>query len=310
MISPALLRKGDRIGVIAPARKISREEIALAVDLLKNWGLEVVFGKNMFGEQHQFSGSDEARTADLQQMLDDPSVKAVISARGGYGTLRIIDKIDFSGFRKNPKWIIGFSDITVLHAHVHNFGIETLHAPMLINFFQNAEATESIRKILFGENGQGTDSFGKDSRLSEFIYTAESHPLNRKGSGEGELTGGNLSLLYALTGSSSEIRTQGKVLFLEDLDEYLYHVDRMMMQLKRAGRLSGLAGLVVGGMTEMKDNTVPFGKNAEDIIAEHVKEFSYPVCFNFPAGHIRKNLALPLGRRAKLSVKENSVLRF
>ena len=150
MISPTPLKKGDKIGVVAPARKISREEISLAVDLLKSWDLEVVFGKNLFSEQNQFSGSDEERAEDLQTMLDDSSVKAIISARGGYGTLRIVDKIDFTGFKKNPKWVIGFSDITVLHSHIHNFGIETLHSPMLINFFQSAEATDSIRKVLFG----------------------------------------------------------------------------------------------------------------------------------------------------------------
>jgi len=295
MISPTQLKKGDKIGVIAPARKISREEISLAVDLLKSWGIEVVFGKNLFSEQNQFSGSDEERGEDLQTMLDDNSVKAIISARGGYGTLRIIDKIDFTSFKKNPKWIVGFSDITVLHSHIHNFGIETIHAPMLINFFQSAEATESIRNILFGEN---------------IIYQINSRKLNRTGNSEGELIGGNLSLLYALMGSKSDIDTKGKILFLEDLDEYLYHIDRMMLNLKRAGKLSNLAGLIVGGMTEMKDNTIPFGKSAEEIIADAVKEFSYPVCFNFSTGHIDKNLALPLGRRAKLSVGETSKLSF
>jgi len=295
MISPTQLKKGDKIGVTAPARKISCEEISLAVDLLKSWGLDVVFSKNLFREENQFSGSDEERTEDLQTMLDDNSLKAIISARGGYGTLRIIDKIDFTNFKKNPKWIIGFSDITVLHSHIHNFGIETLHAPMLINFFQGAEATESIRKFLFGEN---------------ITYQINSHKLNRTGNSEGELVGGNLSLLYALMGSKSDIDTKDKILFLEDLDEYLYHVDRMMLNLKRAGKLSNLAGLIVGGMTEMKDNTIPFGKNAEEIISDAVKEFSYPVCFNFSAGHIEKNLALPLGRRAKLSVGETSKLSF
>ena len=295
MISPSPLNKGDKIGIIAPARKIPREEITLAVDVLKNWGLEIVFGENLFIEQNQFSGSDEERAEDLQTLLDDDSVKAIISARGGYGTLRIIDKIDFSSFRKNPKWIIGFSDITVLHSHIHNFGIETLHAPMLINFFQNAEATESIRKNLFGEN---------------ISYKINSHVLNKKGNVEGEIVGGNLSLLYALTGSKSDIDTSGKILFIEDIDEYLYHIDRMMLNLKRANKLSKLAGLIVGGMTDMKDNTIPFGKTVEEIISDSVKEFSYPVCFNFPAGHIEKNLALPLGRRAKLSVNETAELSF
>ncbi|MCW3105366.1 MAG: hypothetical protein JWO09_3806 [Bacteroidetes bacterium] len=287
MTTPPYLKKGDRIGIVACARKISKEELQPAVDMLQAWGLEVVFGQNLFKQQHQFSGTDEERAADLQAMLDDPAIKAVISARGGYGTVRIIDRIDFTKFRQQPKWVIGYSDITVLHSHIYNFGIETLHATMPINFTKNAEATETLRKALFGE------------KLS---YEVGSHPLNRKGNAEAELVGGNLSLLYALTGSASDLDTKGKILFIEDLDEYLYHIDRMMISLKRSGKLSSLAGLIVGGMSDMKDNAVPFGKTAEEIIIDAVKEYDYPVCFDFPAGHIDRNFALMIGRKVKLSV--------
>ncbi len=290
-MTPAYLKKGDKIGIAACARKISVNEIQPAVDILNSWGLEVVLSKNLFNAENQFSGTDEERSEDLQMMLDDESVKAVISARGGYGTMRIIDKIDFTQFKKNPKWLIGYSDITVLHSHINNFDIETLHATMPINFTKNAEATETLRKALFGE------------KLS---YEAEVHHLNRKGIAEAELIGGNLSLLYALTGSPSDIDTKGKILFIEDLDEYLYHIDRMMLNLKRGGKLSHIAGLVVGGLTDMKDNIIPFGKTAEEIIFDAVKEYSYPVCFNFPAGHIDKNSALYLGRKVHLRITDDT----
>ncbi|MCK6650038.1 MAG: LD-carboxypeptidase, partial [Bacteroidia bacterium] len=221
-------------------------------------------------------------------MLDDTSIKAVISARGGYGTVRIIDKLNFSTFKKHPKWIIGYSDITVLHSHIHNMGIQTLHATMPINFKVNEEATETLRKSLFGE---------------KIHYSFEPHALNKNGKAEGILVGGNLSLLYALCGSNSDIDTKGKILFIEDLDEYLYHIDRMMMNLKRSGKLSGLTGLIVGGMSDMKDNAVPFGKTAEAIILDAVKEYNYPVCFHFPCGHIDRNLAIILGKKVELTLE-------
>ena len=295
MTIPSYLKKGDKIGIVACARKISKEELQPAIDILKGWGLEVVLSKNLFNSYHQFSGTDEQRTEDLQTMLDDTSVKAVISARGGYGTVRIIDNLDFTTFKKNSKWIVGYSDITVLHSHIHNFGIETIHAPMPVNFEKNEEAAETLRKTLFGET---------------INYEFQSHSLNRKGIAEGLLVGGNLSLLYALTGSVSDINTKGKILFIEDLDEYLYHVDRMMMNLKRSGKLNELGGLIVGGMTDMKDNAVPYGKSAEEIILDAVKEYNYPVCFNFPAGHIERNLALYFGRNCALNVGEKSTLNY
>ena len=295
MIQPSYLKKGDKIAIVASARKISREEIKPAIDIFKNWGLEVVLSKNLFKSDNQFSGTDDERTEDLQTILDDVSIKAIISARGGYGTIRIIDKIDLAKFKQHPKWIVGYSDITVLHSHIHNLGIETIHATMPINFTKNAAATESLRSALFGE---------------QLKYELENHPLNKKGICEGELTGGNLSLIYALTGSVSDINTQGKILFIEDLDEYLYHIDRMMVNLKRSGKLSHLAGLIIGGMTDMKDNAIPFGKTAEEIILDAVKEYDYPVCFNFPAGHIDKNMALYFGKKVKLKVEAKTSLTF
>ena len=295
MRTPEYLIAGDKIGIVACARKISREEIQPAVDIIKSWGMETVLSKNLFHADKQYSGTDAERVEDLQTMLNDPLIKAVISARGGYGTVRIVDKIDFSQFKKTPKWIVGYSDITVLHSHVNNLKIETLHATMPVNFTKNLEATESLRKALFGEN---------------LNYQIEAHPMNKKGGAQGIVVGGNLSLIYALTGSVSDFDTNGKILFIEDLDEYLYHIDRMMMNLKRSGKLSNLAGLIVGGMTDMKDNTIPFGKTAEEIIIDAVKEFNYPVCFNFPAGHVDKNMAIYLGREAKLKVADTIEFSF
>jgi muramoyltetrapeptide carboxypeptidase len=292
LYQPTSLQKGDKIGIVACARKITLLELEFAIATFESWGLEVVLSKHLFNEANQFSGTDAERAADLQSMLNDASVKAIISARGGYGTLRIIDLLDFTTFIQAPKWVIGYSDITVLHSHIHTLGIAAIHATMPINFSKNANALETLRKALFGEILQ---------------YELKPHSLNRMGNAEGELLGGNLSLLYALSGSVSDIDTAGKILFIEDLDEYLYHIDRMMLHLKRAGKLKNLAGLIVGGMTDMKDNAIPFGKNAEEIILDAVKEYNYPVCFDFPAGHIDENLALIMGKKIKLSVTEKSV---
>ena len=301
MKTPPFLKQGDTIAIVAPARKIKQQEIISAITLFKNWGLKVLLGENIHAVNNQFAGDDDQRMSDFQAMLDNENVKAIISARGGYGTIRIIDKLDFSNFINKPKWIVGYSDITVLHAHVQqNFQVQSLHAIMPINFPLDGasdNATESLRKALFGEE-------------VEHAYNNASASF-REGQTEAEVVGGNLSILYNLSGTSSAINTSGKILFLEDLDEYLYHVDRMMMNLKRNGILDNLAGLIVGGMSDMRDNTIPFGKNAEQIIMDAVKEYNYPVCFNFPAGHIKNNLALYLGRKARLSVsKANISLKY
>jgi muramoyltetrapeptide carboxypeptidase len=293
MVTPPYLRPGDKAGVVSTARKVSRAELAPVLDLLRSWQLQPVEGQNLYREHHQFAGTDEERAADLQSMLDNPEIKAVIFARGGYGTLRIIDRLDFSTFLRQPKWLAGYSDITVLHSHLHNAGVETIHSVMLSGFPADGStdsAVASLRAALYGEKiHYETPTLRPD--------------LQRPGTAEGQLVGGNLSLLYALSGSASDISTEGKILFIEDLDEYLYHVDRMMLNLKRSGKLEKLKGLVVGGMSEMKDNPVPFGKTAEEIIADAVSGYSYPVCYGFPAGHITDNRALILGRKVSLRVE-------
>lgn len=292
MISPPFLKKGDKIGIVASARKIGRAEFEPSLEIIRSNGFDVVYSTNIFSEDYQFAGSDKIRTKELQQMLDDSSVKAIFFARGGYGSIRIIDKLDFSSFTSSPKWLIGYSDITVFHSHVvRNFGIQTLHASMPVNFQENTKlALNSLFDVLYG-------------RLPQYEF--KSHPINKTGNTEGLLTGGNLSVLYSLLGSNSFPQTEGKILFLEDIDEYLYHIDRMIMGLKRAGVLSNLAGLVVGGMTDMNDNTIPFGKTAEEIIRENVDEFDYPVYFGFPAGHIADNRALIMGRNVLIEYLKN-----
>ena len=295
---PEKLVQGDKIAIISSARKVVMEEIQFAIETVTSWGFEVVLGKNLFAQQNQFAGSDEQRAEDLQTMLDDKSVKAILFARGGYGTVRVIDKINFFEFKKNPKWICGFSDITILHSHIHShFGIATLHSPMAFNFSKTpTEVLEKIKFVLLNS--------------TSLVYETEKHLLNKSGNAKGILVGGNLSMLYSALGSESDVDTEGKILFLEDLDEYLYHIDRMMMSLKRAGKLKNLAGLVIGGMNDMKDNTIPFGKNAEEIILDAVKEYDFPVCFNFSSGHISNNFPLIFGREIELSVGKKTMLTF
>lgn len=299
MKSPPKLKKGDAIAIVAPSRKINFNEMEPALKLLENWGFNVVLGPNVFFEDNQFAGSDDQRLSDFQDALDDNSVKAILCARGGYGSVRIIDSLNFDKFLLNPKWIIGYSDITVFHSHIHsNFNIETMHATMPINFPKidnENNALITLKKALLGE---------------KIIYTCISHSLNKKGSAEGLLVGGNLSIIYSLLGSNSDIDTENKILFIEDIDEYLYHIERMMISLKRCGKLEKLSGLIVGGMTDMKDNEIPFGKTAEEIISDIVSDYNYPVCFNFPAGHVDDNRALILGRNCKLRVFEDVNVEF
>jgi muramoyltetrapeptide carboxypeptidase len=300
MIRPAFLQYGDKIGIISTARKITLEELQAAITCFTSWGLEVVLGDNLFKVHHQFAGSDMERSEDLQSMLDNEEIKAVVCARGGYGTVRVIDRIDFSRFQKKPKWICGFSDVTVLHSHIHqHFGIQTIHSLMPVNLKTtecNSEAASSLKNALFGE---------------PLSYDYPSHMLNRTGQAIGEIVGGNLSILYSLLGSSSDINTAGKILFIEDLDEYLYHIDRMMMNLKRNGKLDNLKALVVGGMSDMYDNSIAFGRTAVEIVKEAVDEYNYPVSFNFPAGHIQDNRAFYLGSKVELTVETSrSALKF
>jgi muramoyltetrapeptide carboxypeptidase len=293
MITPPALKIGDTIALICTARKIEKSELQFAIELFNNWGLKVAMGKSIYLSEHQFAGNDEARANDLQNMLNDENIKAIIVARGGYGTVRIIDKIDFEKFKQHPKWIVGYSDITVLHSHIHKHcEVETLHAPMPIGFEKNTKTSlNNLRKLLFQETMQ---------------YNFKTVLPNKPGTVEGCIIGGNLSVLCSINGSISDIDTNGKILFLEDLDEYLYHIDRMMMQLKRSGKLNNLKALLVGGFTEMKDNTVPFGKSAYEIIAEHVSEYNYPVAFNIHAGHINDNNPLVFGRNIKVNITKTN----
>src|ERR1700744_5503591 len=287
-LAPPYLKKGDKIAITCPAKKLPAP-MTDAVELLTSWGLEVVLGETVDASYHQFAGDDDLRAADMQRFVDDDSIKAIIAARGGYGTIRMIDKVDFSRFGTNPKWLVGFSDITILHAHLHNnYNVQTIHGQMPVNIPDaSAKSLESLRMALFGE---------------DINYKPHKHELNRAGEAEGVLIGGNLSLLIAVSGSVSDMDYTGKILFIEDVGEYLYAIDRMVRSLDRAGKLKNLAGLIVGGFSEVKDNDIPFGHTVQQIIMDVVKDYSYPVCFDFPAGHVPDNRSLILGRKVKMTV--------
>jgi len=291
---PPFLKSGDTIAIIATARKILKEEILPAKELFESWGLKVEISQDLFEVENQFAGTDDKRAQQLQWAIQHPDAKAIFCARGGYGTMRILEKVYFSQLTANPKWIFGFSDITALHCHLLAMEhVASVHSPMCITIPESTpESIQSIKDIMFG-NG--------------INYKIDSHPLNRFGEAEGELAGGNLSLLYALKGTQHFPDMAGKILFIEDLDEHLYHIDRMMLSLKMSGVLSRIKGLIVGGFTDMKDNAVPFGKTAEQIILEHVSSYNYPVVFGFPVGHIKDNRALMVGVRGKLEVSSSSV---
>ncbi len=281
MIQPPFLKPGDKIAITCPAKTL-RGSIDDAVKLLTSWGLEVVLGDTVYAAFHQFSGTDELRAKDMQRFIDDPDIKAIVAARGGYGCVRIVDAIDFMPLLTQPKWIVGFSDITVFHCHLNRLGIQSIHGQMPSTIPDStANGLESLRKALFGE---------------EITYPKSNHPLNIPGEMKGELIGGNLSILISMLGSKSDPGYDGKVLFIEDVGEQLYAVDRMMRALDRAGRLANLKGLMVGGFTSMKDDEqTPFGFSVEEIILEVVKKYNYPVTFGFPAGHVQDNWAMRMG---------------
>jgi muramoyltetrapeptide carboxypeptidase len=261
------------------------------VAVLESWGLRVVLGESTNVTHYQFGGDDELRRRDLQQQLDNPNIRAILSARGGYGTTRIIDSLDFSRFLQDPKWIAGFSDITALNCHLLALGHQSIHGVMPLLFHQpgGEAALESLRRALFGE---------------PVVYEVAPHPLNRPGTATGELIGGNLSLLQTLTGTDSDVPTAGRILFLEDIDEYLYSIDRMMVHLDRTGKLRHLAGLLVGHFTNPQDNTVPYGQTPNEIIQHYANKYNFPVAHNFPVGHEPQNMALICGREARLTVHE------
>lgn len=293
MKCPTHLKSGDKVAIIAPAGKLVKGTLEVALNTLMNWGLQVVMGEYVEKGHHYFSGTDEERLSDFQKVLDNPEVKAIFCARGGYGTTRIIDKLNFAGFQKDPKWIVGYSDVTALHFHVHKMGVASLHSLMPTGFADAAvQSIESLKKVLFGD---------------ELSYIFDPHPNNRFGSSTGQIIGGNLSLIVDSIGTPSEIDFENKILFIEEIDEYLYKIDRMMVQLKRAGKLGNLAGFVVGHMTGMKDTKVAFGKSVEELLLDHVSEYDYPVVLGVPVGHEALNLAIPCSYECFLNSKGQEV---
>jgi muramoyltetrapeptide carboxypeptidase len=289
MITPPYLQKGDTIAIVATARKNIEDNLQTSIGWLKSWGLEVVIGATIGLDKDQLAGTDEQRAADFQTQLDNPNIKAIWCVRGGYGTVRMIDLLDFTQFKKSPKWIVGFSDVTVLHIHLNTMGFESIHGIMPVSVKATEDAKESLRKALFGEHLE---------------YTVPCENKNRLGKANGELVGGNLSILYSLFGSPSAIDCKDKILFIEDLDEYLYHIDRMMINLKRNGCLESLKGIIVGGMTKMKDNDIPWGKDALEIIDDVTSKYNIPIIYNFPAGHMADNRALIFGKQVSMEVND------
>lgn len=294
---PPYLQKGDTIGILCPAGAMPVERVSECIRVLnEDWGFTTKVGKTVGNKFNYFSGTDEDRLADFQQMLDDEEVKAVLCARGGYGMGRIIDRIDFKKFKKQPKWIIGYSDITVLHSHLYsNYYISSLHSPMAGAFNDDGYKNEFVQSLKNALDGK------------KMKYQCPVHEFNRKGEAIGELVGGNLALLAHLVGTDSDIKTRGRILFIEDVGEYLYNIDRMMYQLKRSGKLSKLAGLIIGGFTDSKDTENPFGQTAYEIIRDIVKDYEYPVCFDFPVSHMDRNYALKIGVGYKLKVTKSKV---
>ena len=282
------LKTGSKIAIAAPARMVTREEMAFGIQWLKDMGFVPVYDDRLFNQYYIFSGDDDTRAAVFQEYLDNEDIDAIWIARGGYGSIRIIDKLDFTQFLQHPKWIIGFSDGTVLHGKLSRLGVPSLHAAMPFYFANKTlEAKQSLFDALTGKPLQ---------------YEIPSNPLNGLGMMEGKIVGGNLSVLYGMIGSDTFPELDGKILFIEEVDEYIYHIDRMMHGLKRAGKLEHLKGLIVGGLTQIHDNSHPFGQTAEEVIAEAVSEYEYPVCFGFPAGHFDDNRPLFFGLKSRVEV--------
>lgn len=297
MITPPLLQKGDTVAIVATARKNIDDNLKPAITLLKSWGLEVKIGSTIGLDLNQLAGTDEQRAKDFQEQLDNPNIKMIWCVRGGYGTVRMIDLLDFTKFKEHPKWIVGFSDVTVLHSHLNTMGYQSIHAIMPVTVAKASKAAkETLRIALFG-----------DERLE---YDIPPHNMNKLGKAKGELVGGNLSILYSLFGSPSAIDCDDKILFIEDLDEYLYHIDRMMMNLRRNGCLESIKGIIVGGMTKMKDNDTPWGKDALQIIEDVTQKYEIPIVYNFPAGHIQDNRALIFGSQIEMDVNSECTKIF
>lgn len=294
MLIPNYLKKGDRIRVVSPAGKVEKEKIRSGMNLFEQAGFEVVWGDHVFDNHFQFAATDTRRLRDLQQALDDPQCRAIVCARGGYGAIRLVDQLDLSNFRQQPKWLVGFSDITVLHALLQNEGFCSIHGAMPGFYLKDDQPSDSFNELLKTLKGENSP------------VRVPPQAFNRPGDASGILTGGNLSMIYSLMGTPLEPATDGNILFIEDLAEYLYHLDRIMQSLKLAGKLESLKGLLVGGLTEMKDNDAPFGQSPQEIIRETVKAYDFPVCFDFPAGHIDRNLPLVFGAGYQLEVNKST----
>ena len=294
---PPYLKAGDTIGIVCPSGYMAAERVLSCVHALKSWGFRVKIGRTVGGDSlNYFSGTDAERLDDLQAMLDDDEIAAILFGRGGYGLSRIIGQISFKKFRKSPKWVLGYSDITLLHAHIYaNYDIVTAHSPMA-GAFADASPDDlyvnSVRNLLTG---------GKQ------YYTCETHPFNRRGEAEGKLMGGNLTLLAHAVGGASDFKTKGLILFIEDIGEYLYNMDRMLHQLKEAGKFQKPAAVIIGSFTDMKDTERPFGQNAYEIIRDFLEDFDYPVCYGFPVGHVKENYALKCGAGYKLKIGRERV---
>jgi muramoyltetrapeptide carboxypeptidase len=290
------LQKGDLIAIVAPAKSIEKEHVSFAKNYLEKAGFSVIVGENCLNTFHYFAGTDVERASDFQDALDNPNVKAILCARGGYGCIRILDHLQWASFIQNPKWIIGFSDVTVFHQRVQSYNLQSIHATMPLNFSENSkEALDSLIRTLYGE------------KLS---YSIPSNPNNKPGKATGKLVGGNLSILYSLLGTKESIDYQDTILFIEDLAEQLYHIDRIFYSLSKAGILEKIKGLIVGGMTDLKDTAVPFGQTYFEIILSHFIYRKIPIVFEFPAGHITDNRALILGEDVELLVSDAVQLNF
>jgi len=295
LIQPPYLKAGDTVAIVAPSGilKHRNEEVERAKRLLKQWNLNVVVGKHVFNQANHFAGTDQERCEDFQNALDNPSVKAIWCARGGYGTVRILDKLDYTRFLEQPKWIIGYSDITALHNQVHNLGVQSLHAMMCVSLPKDESEIEqtiaTFKKAIFGET---------------LSYTLEGSNYNQVGEVTAPIVGGNLTILHTMLGSKTSIDTSEKILFIEEIGEYKYHIDRMLQSLKRAGYFDNCKGVIVGDMTKLRKNTTLWGTSIEQLILDALADYDFPIAFNMPAGHEDDNRALILGRKATLKVEK------
>ena len=298
LITPPYLQKGDTIAIVAPAGILTdrKDVIDQAKELAESWGLHVVYGKHLFDTAGHFSATDEERAEDFQKAMDNPNIKAIWAGRGGYGTVRILDRLDYSKFIESPKWVIGYSDITALHSHLNTLGYETIHGMMGTSMGDDAEkiveTLKSFKKSLFGE------------KLS---YSLVSVKENRKGTAKGKLIGGNLSLLASMLGSKSQMNADDKILFIEEVGEYKYSMDRMLQSLKRAGFFEKCKGIIVGDISKIKSNTTKWGSSMEQLILDVIAEYDFPVLFNFPAGHEPDNRSLILGRTIEMNVTKEGI---